>query len=104
MEIVIFNTPDNKSPFEEWLKSLTKTTRFRIYQRFSRIEEGNFGDSKNLGSGLHELRFHFDSGLRVYYTRKHNKIIIILCGGNKKTQKKDIALAREYIKEIEGSK
>ena len=104
MEIVIFKTPDNKLPFEKCLEDLPKSLRFRIYQRLSRIEEGNFGDYKSLGSGLYELRFHFDSGLRIYYTKQDNKIIILLCGGNKKTQEKDITLAQKYIKEVKVKK
>jgi len=104
MEIVIFKTPDNKLPFEKWLEDLPKSLRFRIYQRLSRIEEGNFGDYKSLESGLYELRFHFDSGLRIYYTKQDNKIIILLCGGNKKTQAKDITLAQKYIKEVKVKK
>lgn len=90
--------------FQEWIKYLPKSIRLRIYQRFARIENGNFGDYKNLKGGLYELRFHFDSGLRVYYTKNGNEVTIILCGGNKKTQKKDIILARELLEKMKEEK
>jgi len=100
MEIRIFRTANNKCLFQDWVDDLPSSIRLKIYQRFSRIEEGNFGDFKNLKGELYELRFHFNSGLRVYYTKQNNKIIILLCGGDKKTQKKDIIMARKFLEQI----
>lgn len=100
MRIEIFKTKDNKYPFKEWIGKLDKTLRYRIYQRLSRVEEGNFGDHKNLKDGLFELRFHFDNGLRVYYAKQVNKVVILLCAGNKRSQGKDIKLAKEYLKKL----
>ena len=100
MKVVIFKDKIGKEPFSEWVNSLSKSLKYRIYQRFSRIEENNFGDHRSLRSKLYELRFHFDSGLRVYYTKTNDKIVILLNGGNKKSQKKDINKAREYLKEF----
>lgn len=101
MKVEIFKTKENKQPFITWINGLSLPLRYRIYQRLSRLEEGNFGDYKSLKNNLYELRFHFDSGLRIYYTKQSNKIILLLCGGSKKTQKKDITLAKEYLREIE---
>lgn len=83
-------------PFIEWFETLDLTTQARIEVRFDRIRLGNFGDSKNLGDGIYELRFHFGSGYRVYYGISGQKVILLLMGGVKKTQTKDIKTARRY--------
>jgi len=102
MKVVYYKTKDNKSPFKDWVITLSSIIERRVYQRLSRIEEGNLGDYKPLKGELYELRFFFDAGIRVYFTKQNNTIILLLCGGNKKTQKKDILTAREFIKQIKG--
>ncbi len=64
--------------------------------RLNRIRLGNFGDCKSVGSGVSELRVPYGPGYRVYFGRKGNKVVILLYGGHKKTQSRDIALAQEY--------
>ncbi len=64
--------------------------------RLDRIEKGNLGDSKSLGKGVFELRFFFGPGYRVYFGVRGTKIIVLLCGGDKHTQKKDIEAAYIY--------
>jgi putative addiction module killer protein len=61
----------------------------------------NFGDHKGLGGGLFELRFFFGPGFRTYYTIKGERVVFLLCGGDKATQKKDIEKARKIITELE---
>jgi putative addiction module killer protein len=68
--------------------------------RIESLRQGNAGDSKSLGSGLHELRVHFGPGYRVYYTRKAGLVILLLCGGDKSSQSKEIARARKIMTEI----
>src|SRR3989338_2672575 len=100
-EVIIFKTLRNKEPFNDLLNSLNRETRDRIFNRISRIKNGNFGDHKNLGSKIFELRFDFGSGYRIYFGIKDHKIIILLYGGNKKTQNKDITKAKQYWEEYE---
>lgn len=102
----VYTTKDNKSPFIEWLESLKdKTVRHRIKERLDRVALGNLGDYKPIEQGVLELKFDFGSGYRVYFGRRGETIIILLCGGDKSTQKKDINKAIEYwldyLKEVD---
>ena len=88
--------------FDNWFENLKNIQdRSRIADRIDRIKEGNLGDAKPVGNGIFELRFHFGSGYRVYFIKQHNTIIILLCGGNKKTQSKDIKKAKEIVSEVQ---
>ena len=86
--------------FVEWLARLSDNTAARIVTRIRRIETGNFGDAKSVGGGVSELRIDYGSGYRVYFTRRGNTIMILLCGGDKKTQRRDIAKAQQMAKEV----
>jgi len=68
----------------------------RILSRVGRLKRGQFGDFKSLGEGLYELRLFFGPGYRVYFGESGGKVILILSGGDKSTQKKDIHLAKEF--------
>jgi len=97
--------PDGSEPFEEWLDNLSdQSTRAQIDTRVDRMREGNFGDSKSLGGGLFELRLHFDGGYRVYYGKIKKIVVILLCGGIKRTQRRDIKKAGEYWAEFKSRK
>ena len=88
--------------FDKWLAGVKDTQhRARIISRFDHIQQDNFGDHKNLGGNLFELRFFFGNGFRTYYTIKGEKIIFLLCGGNKSTQNKDIKKARIIMEKLE---
>ena len=91
---------NGKAPIIEWLNSLDSVTRKRINQRFLRIEDGNFGDYKKISDEISELRFSFGAGYRVYYTISHNTIILLINGGDKKSQSKDIRMARLILQEL----
>ncbi len=94
---MIYIDHTGKSPFIEWLESLKdKSIRFRIKERLDRVCLGNFGDYKKLSGNISELRFNFSSGHRIYFAEDGNEIILLLCGGDKSTQKKDIKKAKEY--------
>lgn len=80
--------------FNDWLTGLrSMQDRLRIVARFKHIARGNLGDWKPVGQGVCELRFHFGPGYRVYFTRRGDRIIVLLAGGDKSTQAKDIATA-----------
>ena len=70
-----------------------------IFSRIARLQIGLFGDSKSLGEGVYELRVDVGTGYRVYYARSGNEIVLLLCGGNKKTQTADIIKAKDYWNE-----
>jgi putative addiction module killer protein len=87
--------------FEKWLSKLKdRRATAKVLVRIESLRQGNTGDSKSLGSGLHELRMHFGPGYRVYYTRKSGLVILLLCGGDKSSQSKDIARARKVLTEL----
>lgn len=96
-KLKIYDTAEGKRPYSEWLHRLRDvTTVARIRARIDRIEDGNLGQYKALGTGLFELKFDFGSGYRVYFAVDGDEIILLLSGGDKGSQRKDIEKAREY--------
>ncbi len=98
-KIEYIKTSNNKAPIIEWLNSLDCITRKRINQRILRIEDGNFGDFKKISKDISELRFAFGKGYRIYYTQHKNTIILLINGGDKSTQTKDIEKAHNILQE-----
>ena len=96
--IVIYVTSEGDAPFIEWLESLDKSIRARIKERLDRVALGNMGDCEAIigGKGIWELKFSFGSGYRIYYARDTDKLVLLLSGGNKSTQAKDIKKAIRY--------
>jgi putative addiction module killer protein len=82
--------------FEKWHKSL-KDARVRglIASRLDRLGQGHWGDVTALGDGVSELRIHFGPGYRIYFQRRNEQIIVLLCGGNKSSQAGDILAAKK---------
>ena len=70
-----------------------------IARRIERVSGGNLGDVKSLGGGLHELRIAYGPGYRIYFTFEDDVLVILLTGGDKGSQKRDITVAREMIEE-----
>src|SRR3990167_4238002 len=80
--------------YQDWFTGLSdKLVKARIEARIRRLQDGNPGDVEPVGEGVSELKLHFGSGWRGYYTERNGQIIILLAGGNKSTQKRDIKLA-----------
>ena len=100
MEIEVYETALGKKPFDIWFEAIKDTlTRAKILTRLDRLEIGNFGDCKSLDSGVCELRIHYGAGIRIYYSLIKNKIVLLLCGGDKRSQTKDIKKAKEYLQD-----
>ncbi len=96
-EIEIYVAPDGKAPFSSWLEGLRDArARARIRIRIERLRLGNFGDCRTVGGGLFELRVDYGPGYRVYFGRVGLRLVILICGGDKQSQQKDIARAREF--------
>jgi putative addiction module killer protein len=97
VELLEYLLDNGRNPFREWLEGLRdRQARARIRVRLNRIRLGNFGDSKSVGGGVSELRIPHGPGYRVYFGRRGNTVVILLYGGDKKTQTKDIARAQTY--------
>ncbi|MDR2965210.1 MAG: type II toxin-antitoxin system RelE/ParE family toxin [Treponema sp.] len=89
--------------FKTWIRDLKdKIAQSIINARIRRISSGNFGDTKPVGGNVSELRIDYGSGYRVYYTRRGREIIILLCGGNKSSQSRDIETAKQIADKLGG--
>ena len=96
-EVRIYARSDGSEPFTQWLRKLRDgTTRNRIRQRIARVRLGNFGDVRSVGEGVQELRIDVGPGYRVYFGRQGDTVVILLCGGDKRSQDRDIERAKRY--------
>lgn len=85
--------------FDEWFEALRdKQAKSRVEARLRRVELGNFGDVKPVGEGVSELRIDYGPGYRIYLARRGSEIVILLVGGDKGTQAKDIKMALELAR------
>ena len=88
--------------FSKWLSGLRDArAKARILARLDSARLGNLGDARSVGGGVSEMRVDVGAGFRVYYTRRQRIVIILLCGGDKSTQTKDIIRAKLMAQEIE---
>ena len=97
MEIRYYVTGDGKTPFIQWLRKLrNQRARDRIHVQLDRLRLGLDGDYRSVGGGVHELRIHYGPGYRIYFGYSDKAIILLLCGGSKKSQQRDIERAKRY--------
>ena len=98
------NTLIQSSVFAAWLRALTDdVAKAHILRRISSAELGNFGDCEPVGEGVSEMRVHLGPGYRVYFIRHGGAIYVLLCGGSKASQKRDIKRAKDMAWELKGS-
>jgi putative addiction module killer protein len=84
-------------PFEDWLAKLRdRSARGKIQIRLARLSLGNFVDSKFVGDGVYELRIDYGGGYRIYFGQVGTRVILLLCGGDKSSQNRDIQTAKSY--------
>lgn len=96
-DVQTYETEDGRVPFNTWLEGLRDTkTRAIVRTRINRVRLGNFGDCKSVGSGVLELRIDYGSGYRVYLGQDGERLVILLCGGDKSSQERDIRRAQDY--------
>ena len=85
-----------------WYKSLKDIrAKVKIDLRLNSVKKGNFGDSRNVGDGISELKIDYGPGYRLYYKKTGFDIVVLLCGGEKSTQKEDVEKAKKILKELE---
>lgn len=88
--------------FREWLEKLRdRKAAAKIAARLARLELGNFGDAEPVGEGVSELRIHYGPGYRAYLVQRGEVLVIVLCGGDKSSQDRDIKRAKEMARELE---
>jgi putative addiction module killer protein len=100
-QLVSYETPSNKVPFDEWIKNLKdRKGQELILARLRRFAvTGHPGDHKSIGRGVYELRIHYGPGYRIYYGEDGMMVVLLLCGGDKSSQRRDIQRAEEYWKD-----
>jgi putative addiction module killer protein len=95
--VLVYRAPDGRLPFDEWLRGRRDTNAVaRILARIGRVRRGNLGDCKPVGEGVSELRVDYGPGYRVYLGQKGGTLVVLLCGGDKRTQERDIRQAQLY--------
>ena len=85
---------NERNRFDDWFQRLEPQTRARIQTRLDRIELGGFGDYRSVGRGVFEFRIHFGPGYRVYFGRDGDTLVVLLGGGSKRRQARDVARAQ----------
>jgi len=100
-ELRVYRTKEGKEPFTEWLESLRdRIARAQVTTRLNRVVHGNYGDCEPIGNGVHELRIHYGAGYRIYFVEQEKTLVLLLIGGSKRTQHKDIPKAKNYWSEF----
>ncbi len=96
LEIRYYVAADGRQPFAEWFADLEPVTRAKIARAMARMEQGNLSNVKPVGGGVLEYRIDFGPGYRVYFGRDGETLVILLTGGSKKRQQRDIEAASAY--------
>ena len=104
VRVVHYVTEDGRDYFDEWLQCQDAEIRARVQTRIDRIELGNFGDHKGVDEGVFELRIDFGPGYRVYYGLDSKTLVILLAGGTKKQQARDVKMALTHWKKYKEEK
>ena len=99
--VIFYREPQGREPARDWIESLQDAVLIaRVLQRIERAASGNLGDFRRLTKDLYELRLHTGPGLRIYFSLSSNGLILILLhGGDKSTQPRDIAKAKIYLED-----
>lgn len=98
-------TPSGREPFVEWMVKLKDSkVRSIIHTRITRLKLANYGDYRRISNNLYELKIRYGPGYRVYFGELGKEIILLLCAGNKGTQKEDITKAKKYWNEYRNKK
>ena len=103
INLVRYQQTNGNEPFSDWLNGVRdKIAQARIRIRLRQVEAGNFGDCESVGEGVSELRMHVGAGYRVYFGRHGQTVVVLLCGGDKRTQTNDIKRAKLFWADWKG--
>jgi len=95
--IVLYTTDTGRQPYVDWFKKLDKRDKSIVLSRLARLRQENFGDCKKInGASIWELRIDYGPGYRVYFGRQDNVVVVLLVGGDKGSQERDIKKAQQY--------
>lgn len=101
--LVYYVAENGKIPYREWFESLSDSKAQAIIDaRLARLRLGNFGTCEPVGPGIFELKIDYGPGYRVYFGKAAGKIVLLLCGGDKSTQRKDIQIAHRHWQHYRG--
>jgi len=95
-EIRYYVAADGRQPFAEWFADLEAVARAKVTRAIARLEQGNISNVKSVGEGVLEVRIDFGPGYRIYFGRDGEALVILLTGGTKKRQQRDIDAAHAY--------
>jgi len=96
IEVIIYITDAGKKPFEDWFNKHERNTQLVIDKRITRIKAGNLGDCKPIqGSNIWEIRIDYGPGIRIYFAKQGSTVVVLLVGGDKGSQSRDIAKAEK---------
>ena len=104
VEIRYYVASGNTEPFANWFAELDPIASAKVSRAIARMQQGNFSNAKSAGEGVFEYKIDFGPGYRVYYGRDGDKIVILLTGGTKKRQQRDIDAAQDYWRDYKHSK
>ena len=103
INLVRYQQTNGDEPLSDWLNDVRdKIAQARIRIRLRQVEAGNFGDCEAVGEGVSELRVHVGAGYRVYFGRHGQTVVVLLCGGDKRTQTSDIKRAKLFWADWKG--
>lgn len=103
-KIKLYISANGKAPFNDWINVLADmTAQIAIDLRINRMKMGNFGNCKLVGDGVFELKIDIGPGYRIYFGKIGLSVVLLLCAGSKRTQKKDIEKAKEYLQVFKSS-
>jgi putative addiction module killer protein len=104
LEIRYYVAKDGSQPFAEWFAELEPVARAKVTRAIARMEQGNLSNAKGVGGGVLEYRIDYGPGYRLYFGRDGEALIILLTGGSKKRQQRDIDAAHEFWRDYKASK
>jgi putative addiction module killer protein len=104
LEIRYYVAGDNHQPFAKWFADLEPVARAKVTRAIVRLEQGNLSNVKSVGEGVLEYRIDFGPGYRVYFGRDGDVLVILLTGGTKKRQQRDIDAAHDYWRDYKQGK
>ena len=101
IEVREYTEPHGRSPFQQWFEDLEARAAAKVTVALARLQQGNVSNVKGVGGGVLELRIDYGPGYRVYYLQRGMKYVLLLAGGDKSSQARDIARAKRLLEEYE---